>query len=133
MTIQQYDERNFSLDELYEFCNEINDWSPFDEILIQDSVEEEINECLCEYVRDHDWREVRDMLDEINISDGSWFIRDDYSYLGYICVDDDEYFADEMKGRVKELLTDADYFDEEDDEENESDDQIELDFDLLWA
>lgn len=133
MTIQQYDERNFSLDELYEFCSEIEDWSPFDDLLSPDSVEEEINDGLREYVRDHDWIDVRDLLADINVSDGNWFVRDDYSYLNYICVDDDEYFADEMKGRVKDLLTDANYFDDEDEEENESDDQIELDFDLLWA
>ena len=133
MTIREFDERDFSLDELYEFCNEVNDWYPFDDLLSPDSVEEEINDSLCEYVRDHDWREVRDLLEDIHISDGNWFVRDDYSYLGYICVDDDEYFVDEMKGRVKELLTDADYFDEENEEENESDEQIDLDFDLLWA
>ena len=133
MTIKEFDEKDFSIDELYEFCCEASDWAPFDELLTQDAINEEINELILDYVRDNDWTDVRDTLNDISISDGSWFVRDDYGYFSYTCIDDDNYYIDDIKQAVREILVADDYFDEEEEKEEWFDSDEEPDFALLMA
>lgn len=120
MTIQEFDERDFSLDELYNLCNEVDNWDPFEETFGPDYVDEEINELLADaWSSMNDWRDLRDELDSVDLT-GSWYIRGDYGYFSYTCVDDDEDYISEMKEKVKEVLLEYEWF-----EDSKSDDDFE--------
>ena len=139
MTIQEFDNRDFTLDELYDLCYEIEVWAPFDEIHSRDSLDDEITEELDNYVRsyNHDWVDVRDMLCRIDIEDGTWFTKSDYDSFTYYCVDDDTDFIDGVKQELRGILIDIDYFENEEEEEEEHkewfDCDAEPDLDLLMA
>ncbi len=119
MTKQEFEEGIFSINELYDMCNEAECWEPFEDLYGADSVDDMINETLADvWSNMRSWKDLRDELNNVDL-DGDWYITDDYSFFGYTCVDDDEYFIDELKERVGSALADADWFDDEDDDVEE--------------
>ena len=119
MTKQEFAEGSFSINELYDMCNDAECWEPFEDLYSADSVDDMINETLADvWSNMRSWKDLRDELNNVDL-DGDWYITDDYSFFGYTCVDDDEYFIDDLKSRVEEALSDADWFDDEDDDVEE--------------
>ena len=119
MTKKEFEEGSFTIDELYGFCNDAENWDPFDELLSADTIEDEINEMLSDaWSNMHDWKDLRDALNEVDL-DGSWYTRSDWGWFSYTCVDDDEYFIEDLKHRVKEVLEDCDWFDLDEEESDE--------------
>lgn len=119
MTKQEFEEGSFSINELYDMCNDAECWEPFEDLYSADSVDDMINETLADvWSNMRSWKDLRDELNNVDL-DGDWYITDDYSFFGYTCVDDDEYFIDDLKSRVEEALSDADWFDDEDDDVEE--------------
>lgn len=129
MTKQEFEEGSFSINELYEMCNDAECWEPFEELYSADSVDDMINETLAD-VWDNlrSWKDLRDELNNVDL-DGDWYITDDYSFFGYTCVDDDEYFIDDLKSRVEEALSDIEWFDEDEIGDIDEIEPLELSFD----
>ena len=135
MTVQEFDNKSFTIDDLYDLCSDASVWDPFDDIYSSDSVEETINDRLYDYVRNEDWRDVRDMLNSIDLDDGGeWYIEDDYSYMSFIRIDNDDTYIEDLKERCREALIEAHFFDEEEEEPQiEWFEQCEPDLEFLTA
>ena len=110
--------------ELLDFCyNEECDIC--EDIVSNDTMCEEIDEDLAEVVRGRSWRDVRDMLNDIDT---------DYDYyrrgggLSYIPMDDSDF--DDYKDDVIEWMDNGGYWDEEDNEEDFDDDRPFVDDDF---
>lgn len=111
--------------ELLDFCyNEECDIC--EDIVSYDGMCEEVDEELAEAVREHSWREVRDMLNDIETN---------YDYyrrgglLSYCPVNDNSDFED-YKSDVIEWMDNGGYWEDEEDEDDFDDDVPFLDDDF---
>lgn len=111
MTRQDFIDGVTTWGELLDFCyNE--DCDICEDIVDNDTMSEEIDEELYEVARERSWRDVRDLLNEIN-TDYDYYRRD--GGLSYIPLDDSDF--DDYKDDVIEWMDNNGYW--EDDEEDE--------------
>lgn len=103
--------------ELKDFCSEIG-CEHCDCIIDDDGLDEEIEYALGEYLRDYNWREIRDMLDDIPTG-YDWY-RCDGSF-DYVGLDDDDF--DSYKDDVLDWADDHDVWDEDEDDEEYFDEE----------
>jgi len=113
MTANEFLENVNSYYDLKDFCSETGcDYC--DNILDDDSLDEEVDYALSEYRRDYNWREIRDLLSDIPTG-YDWY-RCDGSF-DYVGLDDSDF--DDIKDEVYEWALNNGYFDDEVDEDEE--------------
>lgn len=118
MTLAEFDEKVFSVGELYDLAMQEDAYDVFEDVISPDYISDEIQEMIPDYISNHSWEDLRDELNDINL-DGDLFVRSDYNYFGYVCIDDDQYLAEDYKSNLREYLINADYFESEEDDEPE--------------
>lgn len=108
--------------ELKDFCSEIG-CEYCDSIIDDDGLDEEVEYALGEYLRDYNWREIRDMLGDIPTG-YNWY-RCDGSF-DYVGLDDSDF--EDVKDEVYEWAFNNGYFDDDEEEGEEYDDATEPEF-----
>lgn len=109
-----------------DFIDDVNTWSDLisfccdencdicEDIYSEDSRDEDIDNDLVEWARNHTWQELLDILEDIPTGDGYYF-RDDW---GDWHIADDDMFED-RKQEVLEWMDDGGWWEDENDEEDE--------------
>lgn len=115
MTLQEFDETSFSTSELYDMICENDYYEMIEDVYTADAISENMDENIREYLSNYGWESLKTALENIDL-DGYLYVEN--GWLDYVCVDDDDYYADEWKQRLRELMIDDDRFDPEEDEEN---------------
>lgn len=101
--------------ELKDFCSETGcDYC--EDIVDEETLDEDVEYALSEYHRDYNWREVRDLLDDIPT--GYDYYRCDGSF-DYVGLDDEDF--ESLKEDVYDWAFNNGYFDDEEEEEEVED------------
>ncbi len=114
MTRQEFIENITTWSELLDFCYD-NDSNVCEDIISYDTMDEEIESDLQEEVGNRSWRDIRDLLSDIN-TNYDYYRRD--GMFDYCPMDDDSDF-DEYKDVVLDWMDDNGYWDDEEDDEGE--------------
>ena len=118
MTANEFLENVNDYYDLKDFCSEIG-CEYCDDIVDDDTLDEDVEYALGEYRRDYSWREIRDLLNDIPTG-YDWY-RCDGSF-DYVGLDDSDF--EDSKDKVYEWALNNGYFDDEADEDEEYDDEV---------
>ena len=118
MTANEFLENVNDYYDLKDFCSEVG-CEYCDDIVDDDTLDEDVEYALAEYRRDYNWREIRDVLN--GIPTGYDWYRCDGSF-DYVGLDDSDF--EDSKDEVYEWALNNGYFDDEVDEDGEYDDEV---------
>lgn len=123
MTKQEFIEKIVDVESLFEFCSEYGYESYTDCLYSSDAYDEYLEDDFAEAIRNNSWREVRDMMNNIDDPyDESWWVRDDDYYE--FSPADDEWLQD-TRNELLEELEDDEFFEEEDEDDEELEFEVE--------
>ena len=119
MTLREFDENEQSVGELYNLACQQDHYELIEDIYSYDTISEGMYDNIIEYLRNNGWEDLRDALNDCNLN-GDLFVYGD-GWFDYNCIDDDEWFARDLKDQLRPLLIEDGYFDEEEDEDEVED------------
>ena len=111
MTLAEFDERVFSVAELYDLASEEGCYDLIEDIYYRDSIEEFIDDQIRDYLNGYGWESLRNALDSIDLT-GDLYVMPG-GLLEFECIDDDEYYADDLRTNLRSCLVENGYFDDE--------------------
>ena len=116
MTEREFDERTETWYDLLDLANEYGYYNLIENIYDRDGFNNYINDCLVDWARNEDWRDLRDRLENLpDAYNGDCLRLDEY---GEWCILDDDDLAD-CRDDLRESMRWNDEFEIEDDESDE--------------
>ena len=118
MTANEFLENVNDYYDLKDFCSDVG-CEYCDDIVDEDTMDEDIEYALDEYRRDYNWKEIRDLLSEIPPGYDWYRCNSSFDYDG---LDDSDF--DDSKDEVYDWAFNNGYFDDEEPEEDEYNDEV---------